>query len=147
MDSAGPAAIGRRLARRLPRSYVVRAAADGSRIMRARGGEAPSQALDSHRWTAQALERLAPARIVRGLRLPRLPLPLIDRQLRTPTFMLPARWHLGEPIVLDKSMVDDWIPFLEWTIWIYVSYYLFLILAPIMGRFRPCCRAQSMAMS
>src|SRR5262249_23498631 len=72
--------------------------------------------------------------------LPRLPLPLIDRRLRLPAivggglllvalFSLPARVHLGEPASLDKSAVDDWIPFLEWTIWIYVSYYLFLMLA------------------
>jgi membrane-associated phospholipid phosphatase len=65
---------------------------------------------------------------------------LIERRLRLPAvvvggllliglFMLPARFHLGEPAVLDKSVVDDWIPFLEWTIWIYASYYLFLILA------------------
>lgn len=72
--------------------------------------------------------------------MPRFPLPLIDRRLRIPAivggglllvglFMLPARIHLGEPIHLDRSFVDEWIPFLEWTIWVYLSEYLFLILA------------------
>jgi hypothetical protein len=108
--------------------------------MRARSREAASPTLDWRRRVAQALEPLAPAESVRGIRVPRLPLPLIDRQLRAPAvvvggfllvalFLLPARFHLGEPAVLDKSVVDDWIPFLEWTIWIYASYYLFLILA------------------
>jgi membrane-associated phospholipid phosphatase len=65
---------------------------------------------------------------------------LIDHRLRAPAivgggallialFALPARHHLGKPLKLESSVVDDWIPFLEWTIWIYVSYYLFLILA------------------
>jgi membrane-associated phospholipid phosphatase len=67
-------------------------------------------------------------------------LPLIDRRLRAPAiaggallliglFMLPARVHLGEPIPLDRSGVDHSIPFLEWTIWIYLSEYPFLTLA------------------
>ncbi len=74
------------------------------------------------------------------LRAWRLPLPLIDCRMRAPAivgggallvalFMLPARYHLGEPLKLERSIVDEWIPFLEWTIWIYVSHYLFLILA------------------
>ena len=74
------------------------------------------------------------------LRAPRLRLPLIDHRMRVPAvlgggallvalFMVPARIHLGEPLRLDRSILDEWIPFLEWTIWIYVSYYLFLILA------------------
>jgi membrane-associated phospholipid phosphatase len=69
-----------------------------------------------------------------------LRLPLIDRRMRAPAivvgalllialFMLPARLHLGEPIPLDRSFVDDRIPFLEWTIWIYLSEYPFLVLA------------------
>ena len=73
-------------------------------------------------------------------RLPRISLPLIDNRLRIPAvicggvllvalFAIPARIHLGVPASLDRSAVDDWIPFLQWTIWIYVSYYLFLILA------------------
>src|SRR5262249_41267599 len=71
---------------------------------------------------------------------PRISLPLIDNRLRIPVvicggvllaalFAIPARIHLGEPARLDRSVVDDWIPFLQWTIWIYVSYYVFLILA------------------
>lgn len=108
--------------------------------MPARGGEEPGSALDTRPWPAQAFARRAPPRAFRGVRLSRLPLPLIDRRLRGPAvlcggvllialFMLPARFHLGEPAMLERSIVDDWIPFLEWTIWIYVSYYLFLILA------------------
>ena len=108
--------------------------------MPARGGEEPGLALDARPWPAQAFARGAPPRAFRGVRLPRLPLPLIDRRLRGAAviggglllialFMLPARFHLGEPAMLERSVVDDWIPFLEWTIWIYVSYYLFLILA------------------
>src|SRR5262249_59414892 len=72
--------------------------------------------------------------------LARISLPLIDNRLRIPVvicggvllaalFAIPGRIHLGEPAILDRSVVDDWIPFLRWTIWIYVSYYLFLILA------------------
>jgi membrane-associated phospholipid phosphatase len=71
---------------------------------------------------------------------PRLRLPLIDRRLRAPAvigggllmivlFMVPARLHLGTPTQLQPARIDAWIPFLEWTIWIYVSYYLFLVLA------------------
>lgn len=108
--------------------------------MPAHGGDEPGSALDTGPWPAQALARRVPARVVRGARLPRLPLPLIDRRLRGAAvlggglllialFMLPARFHLGEPAMLERSVVDHWIPFLEWTIWIYVSYYLFLILA------------------
>jgi membrane-associated phospholipid phosphatase len=82
----------------------------------------------------------APARNIGGRRLLRLRLPLIGRRLRVPAivvgglllaglFMLPARIHLGEPVHLERSVVDDWIPFLQWTIWVYVSEYLLLILA------------------
>lgn len=93
--------------------------------------------LDARRWAAHAVEQLAAARSIRG---PRLRLPLIDRRLRIPAvvgggllliglFVVPERFHLGGPTSLDKSVVDHWIPFLAWTIWVYVSYYLFLILA------------------
>lgn len=105
--------------------------------MRAHGQEDQIWGLDARRWAVQAVEQLAAARTIRG---PRLRLPLIDRRLRIPAvvgggllliglFVLPARFHLGEPTSVDKSVVDDWIPFLAWTIWVYVSYYLFLILA------------------
>ena len=70
----------------------------------------------------------------------RLLLPLIEHRLRTPTiviggflmiimFDLPTRFHIGEPLMLDRSFIDGWIPFLEWTIWIYASYYLLLVLS------------------
>ncbi len=83
---------------------------------------------------------LTPTLTIGERRLPRLRLPLIDRRLRIPAiiggglllvvlFMVPARIHLGQPTVLDRSVVDDAIPFLEWTIWVYASYYPFLILA------------------
>lgn len=81
-----------------------------------------------------------PARNIGGRRLPRLPLPLIGRRLRVPTivlgglllvglFALPERIQLWPTMPLGKSVVDDWIPFLPWTIWVYLSEYLFLILA------------------
>ncbi len=90
--------------------------------------------------TLQTVRRLASEQTVDGRRLPRLRLPLIDRRLRIPAivggglllvglFMLPAQIHLGEPIHLDRSFVDDWIPFLQGTIWVYFSEYLFLVLA------------------
>jgi membrane-associated phospholipid phosphatase len=90
--------------------------------------------------TLQSAPPLAPAEASGKRRLPRLRLPLIDRRLRVPAiiggglllvvlFMVPARIHLGDPTVLDRSVIDDAIPFLEWTIWVYVSYYPFLILA------------------
>ncbi len=88
----------------------------------------------------RTVRRLAPAQTIGGRRLPRLRLPLIDRRLRIPAivggglllvglFMLPERIHLGEPIQLDRSFVDDWIPFLQWTVWVYLSEYVLLILA------------------
>ncbi|HUL08451.1 MAG TPA: phosphatase PAP2 family protein [Candidatus Acidoferrum sp.] len=79
----------------------------------------------------------------RALAAPRtlgLRLPLIDRRLRAPAilvgglllvvlFAVPARVHLGEPTILAHSVVDEAIPFLDWTIWIYATYYPFLIAA------------------
>src|SRR5689334_6198849 len=105
--------------------------------MRAHGKEDQSSKLDTRRWAAQRGKQLAAEQTIRH---PRLPLPLIDRQRRIPAviggglllivlFELPERIHLGEPRSIDKSFVDDWIPFLAWTIWVYVSYYLFLIFA------------------
>jgi membrane-associated phospholipid phosphatase len=77
---------------------------------------------------------------IREARPARLLLPLIDRRRRIPAiilgglllvalFAVPARLHMGEPALLARSVVDDAIPFLDWTIWIYVSYYPFLIAA------------------
>ena len=105
--------------------------------MRAHGKEVQISGLDARRWAVQAIRQLAAEWTVRG---PRLRLPLIDRRLRIPAvvgggllltglFVVPERFHLGEPTSLDRSVVDDWIPFLAWTIWVYVSYYLLLILA------------------
>ena len=105
--------------------------------MRAHGEEDRIPKHDARRWAVQAVKQLAAERTIRW---PRLSLPLIDRRWRIPAviggglllivlFEVPERIHLGEPTSLDKSFVDDWIPFLAWTIWIYVSYYLFLILA------------------
>jgi membrane-associated phospholipid phosphatase len=114
--------------------------------MRAGGPEDPGLELDARRWAVvQAADRAVSARKFRAIRLPRVPLPLIDRRLRGPAvaggalllsglFMVPARLHLGEPTILDRSVVDERIPFLEWTIWIYASYYLFLILAILLPR-------------
>jgi membrane-associated phospholipid phosphatase len=105
--------------------------------MRAHGREVQISRLDARRWAVQAVRQLAAEWTVRG---PRLRLPLIDRRLRVPAvvggglllaglFVVPERFHLGEPTSLDRSVVDDWIPFLAWTIWVYASYYLLLILA------------------
>src|SRR5262245_30269876 len=96
---------------------------------------------DSGFEAASPVARLPAARYLRGPHWPRLSLPLIDRRLRPAAviggglllialFMLPARVHWGAPTTtLDSSRIDDWIPYLEWTIWIYISYYLYLILA------------------
>jgi len=70
----------------------------------------------------------------------RLRLPLIDSRLRVPAivggglalvalFAIPARVHLGQPTILAHSALDDFIPFLDRTIWVYASYYPFLIAA------------------
>jgi membrane-associated phospholipid phosphatase len=89
------------------------------------------------------LESVSPpafARTVDERRPARLRLPLIDRRLRAPAivvgglllvalFAVPARIHLGQPTILARSVVDDGIPFVNWTIWIYVSYYPFLMAA------------------
>jgi membrane-associated phospholipid phosphatase len=88
----------------------------------------------------QSVSRLASAATSGEGRPARLRLPLVDRRLRVPAivggglllavlFALPARVHLGQPTILDRSVVDDAIPFLDWTIWVYVSYYPFLTLA------------------
>jgi membrane-associated phospholipid phosphatase len=107
--------------------------------MRAHDKENQVSALDG-RWAVQAVRQRATEWTAR---VPRLRLPLIDRRLRVPAviaggflliglFVLPERFHLGEPVRLDKSVVDDWIPFLAWTIWVYASYYLLLVLAVLL---------------
>jgi membrane-associated phospholipid phosphatase len=105
---------------------------------RSRWGGSPGSSDDGA--TLQSAPPLAPTPTIGARRLPRLRLPLIDRGLRIHAiiggglllvvlFMVPARIHLGQPIVLDRAAIDDAIPFLEWTIWVYASYYPFLILA------------------
>jgi len=90
--------------------------------------------------TLESVTPLAAAEMVGTGRLPRLRLPLIDRRLRLPAiivgglllvvlFMVPARIHLGEPTMLARSAIDESIPFLDRTIWIYATYYPFLIVA------------------
>jgi hypothetical protein len=44
-------------------------------------------------------------------------------------YALSARLNHGEPSRLVESALDSWIPFLPWTVWIYVSDYLLLTLA------------------
>jgi membrane-associated phospholipid phosphatase len=83
---------------------------------------------------------LPPSRALGVSRTARLRLPLIDRCLRGPAilvgglllivlFAVPARVHLGEPTILARSVVDNAIPFLDWTIWVYATYYPFLMAA------------------
>jgi membrane-associated phospholipid phosphatase len=42
---------------------------------------------------------------------------------------IPVKLRLGQPRYLDNTVVDTAIPFLEWTIWIYLSQFPFLFLA------------------
>jgi membrane-associated phospholipid phosphatase len=44
-------------------------------------------------------------------------------------YQLPARLQIRPAITLDQSFVDAWIPFLQGTIWIYLSEYVLLVLA------------------
>jgi PAP2 superfamily len=88
----------------------------------------------------ESVSPLAPAQAIGRRRLPRLRLPLIDGRLRIPAiiggglllaalFAVPARVHVGQPRILARSALDDVIPFLDWSIWVYVTYYAFLIAA------------------
>src|SRR5262245_57899936 len=74
----------------------------------------------------------------------RLPLPLLKRAARVPVviggglaivglYALSARLNHGEPTRLVESALDSWIPFLPWTVWIYVSDYLLLTLAILLS--------------
>jgi membrane-associated phospholipid phosphatase len=74
----------------------------------------------------------------------RLPLPLLKRAARVPVviggglaivglYALSARLNYGEPTRLVESALDGWIPFLPWTVWIYVSDYLLLTLAILLS--------------
>jgi membrane-associated phospholipid phosphatase len=70
----------------------------------------------------------------------RLSLPLLKRGARglvivggglaiVGLYALSARLNHGEPTRLVESAIDSWIPFLPWTIWIYISDYPLLMLA------------------
>jgi membrane-associated phospholipid phosphatase len=70
----------------------------------------------------------------------RLALPLLKRGARVPVILagglaivglyaLSARLTHGEPSRLVESTIDSWIPFLPWTVWIYISDYPLLMLA------------------
>lgn len=70
----------------------------------------------------------------------RLSLPAIHRGNRGRAILLgglallvlygiPVKLRLGHPRYLDSTIVDTAIPFLEWTIWIYLSQFPFLFLA------------------
>ena len=48
-------------------------------------------------------------------------------------YLVPARFQIRPTINLDPSFVDSWVPFLQWTIWFYVSEYVLLFLAIWLG--------------
>ena len=48
-------------------------------------------------------------------------------------YLLPSRLQLFPVITLDRSFIDAWVPFLQWTIWFYISEYPFMFLAVWLG--------------
>ena len=48
-------------------------------------------------------------------------------------YLLPSRLQLRPAITLDRSFIDGWVPFLDWTIWVYLSEYPFMVLAVWLG--------------
>jgi membrane-associated phospholipid phosphatase len=48
-------------------------------------------------------------------------------------YLLPSRLQLRPAITLDRSFIDAWVPFLGWTIWVYLSEYPFMVLALWLG--------------
>jgi len=48
-------------------------------------------------------------------------------------YLLPSRLQLRPAITLDRSFIDAWVPFLDWTIWVYLSEYPFMVLAVWLG--------------
>ena len=48
-------------------------------------------------------------------------------------YLLPSRLELRPAITLDRSFIDDWVPFLGWTIWVYLSEYPLMVLAIWLG--------------
>ena len=48
-------------------------------------------------------------------------------------YLLPSRLQLWPAITLDRSFIDAWVPFLGWTIWVYLSEYPLMVLAIWLG--------------
>jgi membrane-associated phospholipid phosphatase len=48
-------------------------------------------------------------------------------------YLVPTRLPVRPVVHLDQSTVDFWIPFVEWTIWFYVSEYPLVFLAVWLG--------------
>ena len=49
-------------------------------------------------------------------------------------YLLPSRLQLFPVITLDRSFIDGGVPFVQWTIWFYISEYPFMFLAVWLGR-------------
>ena len=77
--------------------------------------------------------------MVMQLRLPlvrkgnRLAAVIVGGALVIALYLLPSRLQLRPVITLDRSFIDAWVPFLRWTIWIYLSEYPFMVLALWLG--------------
>jgi membrane-associated phospholipid phosphatase len=73
------------------------------------------------------------------LRLPhvrrgnRLAAVIVGGALVIALYLLPSRLQLRPAITLDRSFIDAWVPFLGWTIWVYLSEYPFMVLALWLG--------------
>jgi membrane-associated phospholipid phosphatase len=48
-------------------------------------------------------------------------------------YLLPSRLQFWPAITLDRSFIDAWVPFLGWTIWVYLSEYPLMVLAIWLG--------------
>ena len=48
-------------------------------------------------------------------------------------YLLPSRLQLRPVVTLDRSFIDAWVPFLRWTIWLYLSEYPLMSLAIWLG--------------
>ncbi len=49
-------------------------------------------------------------------------------------YSIPNRIHRVPPHLLHLTWVDNWVPFLPWTIWIYTSEYIFIFVMFFMAR-------------
>ena len=73
------------------------------------------------------------------LRLPlvrrgnRLAAVIVGGALVIALYILPSRLELRPAITLDRSFIDAWVPFLGWTIWVYLSEYPLMVLAIWLG--------------